>query len=95
MAEQISALRPTPTKDDIEALVAFIYAQVDPLRDAASYGSDEERAFQALADVVTVIHGVAEFRIEAGKDCTMLHHYLTTIARRWKSHPDYRPEWRP
>lgn len=87
-------LPPAKTMDDINKVIAFIKARVTPLRDNAEYGSDEERAYQAMLDMATVISGSAKAEIDHGDDPAMLHFYLTTAARQWRGHPDFLPEWK-
>lgn len=85
---------PTKTMDDIDKVRDFINARVKPLRDKAEPGSDEERAYQALLDVATVIKGAARSEIENSDDPSMPHFYLCIAAQQWRNHPDFLPEWR-
>lgn len=87
-------LPPTKTMDDIDKVIAFIKARVVPLRAKAEAGSDEERAYQALLDMTTVIKGAARQEIEHGSDPSMPHFYLCIAAQQWRTHPDFLPEWR-
>lgn len=93
---QADAYTPPPAKtmDDIDKVVAFIKARVEPLRSSAPHNSDEERAHQALLDMTTVMTGAARAEIAHGDDPSMPHFYLTTAARQWRDHPDFLPEWR-
>lgn len=84
---------PHKTMDDIDKVIDFIRARVKPLRDGIPYGSTEQRAHQALLDMVTVIKGVAQAQIRNGDDPDMPHFYLKIAARQWSDHPDFLPEW--
>ena len=87
---------PAKTMDDIDKVGDFIKARVTPLRDAERGlpRSDEERAYQALLDIVTVTKGSAEAEIARGDDPSMPYFYLTIAARQWSDHPDFLPEWK-
>lgn len=86
-------LPPRRTLEEVVALEAFIRARVTPLRDADQAYGDEYKAFLALLDLTTVLIGGAEVRAEAGESLDMLHFYLYTAACKWRSHPDWLPEW--
>lgn len=85
---------PTKTMDDIDKVRDFIKARVTPLRNKAEPGSDEERAYQALLDMATVIGGVAQSEITHGDDPSMPHFYLSIAAQQWRTHPDFLPAWK-
>lgn len=80
------------TMDDIDKVRDFINARVTPLRDNAEPGSDEERAYQALLDMATVIKGAAQAAIERGANPSMPHFDLCIAAKQWHDHPDFLPE---
>lgn len=84
---------PAKTRDDITKVIDFITARVKPLRDSASYNSDEGRAYQALLDMAAVLEGAAQSEIERGDNPAMPHFYLAIAARQWSNHPDFLPEW--
>lgn len=85
---------PAKTMDDIDKVHDFIHARVTPLRDKAQPGSDEERAYQALLDMATVIKGAAQFAVARGDNPSMSHFDLCIAARQWQDHPDFLPEWK-
>ncbi|MCL8016956.1 hypothetical protein [Streptomyces sp. AS02] len=93
---QSDACTPPPAKsmDDIDKVVDFIRARVRPLRDSASPNSDQERALQALLDLLIMLRVSAQEGIKRGDDPSMQHFYLVTSARQWRGHPDFLPEWR-
>lgn len=88
--------RPQPprTQEDIDGLVVFICARVDPLRDAARYDSEEFKAFQAMLDLSFYIKGSAQADLKHGDDPWMQFHYLALVARKWDEHPDFQPAWK-
>jgi hypothetical protein len=94
---QADAYTPPPAKtmDDINKVADFIKARVWPLRDTVPFKSDQERAFQALLDLLAMIRGSARSDIEHGEDPSVQHFQLVTAARMWSDHPDFLPEWRP
>lgn len=96
MTNQSTYTPPPPrTQEDIDALVAFIQAQVEPLRDAARYDTEECKAFQALLDIAVHIKGSAQAELKRGDEPFMEFHHLAVVARRWSSHPNFQPAWNP
>lgn len=87
------ALPPHRTLEEVEALVDFIEARVDPLRVAAEYGSEEREAFEALLNLVFFTKGVAQARARKGDEPYWEFHSLNVLARRWKQHPDHQSAW--
>ncbi|MBP5918688.1 hypothetical protein F3K34_43680 [Streptomyces sp. LBUM 1486] len=84
---------PAKTMDDINALVAFIKARVQPLRDAVLSDTEEYKAFQALLDITVYTKGSAESEIEHGDSPSLQFHHLAMTASRWDDHPDFLPAW--
>lgn len=93
---QADAYTPPPAKtmDDINKVADFIKARVWPLPNTVPPNSDQERAFQALLDLLAVLKGSAQSEVARGDDPSMEHFYLTIAARQWNDHPDFLPEWR-
>ena len=85
---------PAKTMNDIDKVIDFIKARVKPLRARVPNGSDEERAYQALLDVATVLRGSAQSEITRAEDPSMQYFYLTIAAQQWYDHPDFLPAWR-
>jgi hypothetical protein len=83
-----------PTDEDFTSIVAFIGARLQPLIDT-SYGTETWPAVNALNDVVHSIHGGALAELKRGERASFSFFTLTTIARRWRDHPDYQESWRP
>lgn len=93
MVDQDTYLPPPPrTQEDIDALVAFIRARVEPLRNEA-FGSEGYKAFQALLDIVFFSKGVAQAVLERGEDPSVQFYYLASAARNWDDHPDFQSDW--
>lgn len=87
--------RPQRTLDEIEALVAFIDARVEPARVATEYDSEERKALEALLNIVYYTKGIATETIKGGDDPSMPFHALAVVAWKWKDHPDFQPGWNP
>jgi hypothetical protein len=87
--------RPHRTLEEIEALVAFIDARIEPLRVATKYDGEERKALQALANLVHYVKGLAKAEIKYGDDPSNEFHALAMAAWKWKDHPDWQPGWDP
>ncbi|MEU0396533.1 hypothetical protein ABZ208_27860 [Streptomyces sp. NPDC006208] len=88
-------LPPPNTLDQVAALIAFIRARTEPLRNEAYPDTPEWRTAQTLIDLTAVFHGSARAATEDGRSVDMIFFYLAVAARRWEDHPDYLPEWTP
>jgi hypothetical protein len=81
------------TRDEIDALVAFIRARVKPMRDGALSDTDEYKVAQALLDITAHILGVAQSVLARGGDPSVEYHHLALVTQRWNDHPDFQAAW--
>ena len=87
--------RPHRTLDEIDALVAFIDARVEPARVGAEYGSEQRTALEALLGLVHYIKGMAQGEVNNGEDPSTQFYGLAMVAWKWKEHPDWQTDWDP
>jgi hypothetical protein len=98
MTEQ-STYTPQPpfTQQEIDDLVSFIEARVEPLLNAAltaaDYPSGERKALQALLNLAAYMKGYANAEISDGENPIVMFHSLALVARQWDEHPDFQPSW--